>query len=139
MSRRPTPGPWEVSHQPQNPGAFYVWTVRDRDDARCVATVKPTQNPGQTLQDAIDRKHDIGLDEARANAIAIAALPDLLAASSRALQFLADNFSDFDMPDILPALRAAVAKAGTLPDQRRADMDSYFDDGGDRRGAMGEA
>ena len=41
----------------------------------------------------------------------IKAAPDLLAALSLAGKFLADNYADADMPDILPAVRAALAQA----------------------------
>ena len=45
-----------------------------------------------------------------ANARLIAAAPELLAALKRATQFLLDNYKDSDMPDILPACCAALAK-----------------------------
>lgn len=48
----------------------------------------------------------------RDDARLIAAAPDMLAALSLAGKFLADNYVDADMPDILPAVRAALAKAG---------------------------
>lgn len=48
-----------------------------------------------------------------ANARLIAAAPELLAALQRVYDFLDANYADHDMPDILPAVRAAIAKATT--------------------------
>lgn len=41
----------------------------------------------------------------------IAAAPDLLAALQNATRFLEANYTDADMPDILPGCRSAIAKA----------------------------
>jgi hypothetical protein len=54
------------------------------------------------------------MPELRAEALRAAA-PRVTAAAAKALRFLADNFSDADMPDILPELRAAIAAAGVTP------------------------
>jgi len=55
---------------------------------------------------------DLALAECVENARLIAAAPELLVALTRAAEFLAANYTDADMPDILPACRAALAKAG---------------------------
>jgi hypothetical protein len=48
---------------------------------------------------------------AREDAHAFARAPDLVEASQRALDFLDANYSNADMPDILPPLRAALRRA----------------------------
>lgn len=92
-----TPGPWVVdtiagSDKPYifSSGAY-----------RTVAKIIMNASPGSEWK-----------EERNANAALIAAAPDLLAALARATEFLAANYSDADMPDILPACSAALAKAG---------------------------
>jgi hypothetical protein len=93
MTTAHTPGPWHIG---MKPGPMIYGS-----DSSQVADLRG---------DLLDR------GEAQANARLIAAAPDLLAAISRAVEFMRANYSDEDMPDILPAARAAIAKAtGVTP------------------------
>ena len=94
---RHTPGPWQ----------YYEGVVD--------APINGTSPPTVICERISARERGYGtLAERQAIADAdgrlIAAAPDLLAALSLAGKFLADNYVDADMPDILPAVRAALAK-----------------------------
>jgi hypothetical protein len=92
-----TPGPWTAiittdgTHEVTTSDGIYPQTV-----ARMYSTGKLMQS------------------QAPANARLIAAAPELLEALSRVSEFLEANYSTADMPDILPVVRAALAKAGAL-------------------------
>ena len=58
--------------------------------------------------------HNVSVGSTKADAILIAAAPRTHAAASKVLAFLEANYSDADMPDLLPELRAALA-AGVTP------------------------
>jgi len=88
MKAKHTPGPWKVRAKDSG------YSIIGRGVS--VARIERTSATGP---------------EQTANATLIVASPDLLTAAHKALVFLGANYSDSDMPDILPALRAAVAKA----------------------------
>ncbi len=87
MNTKHTPGPWRLAEHPmeiiQNGSAIF------------------------TMCDAIS-----GLPLPTADMRLIAAAPELAEALDRVYQFLYENYKDSDMPDILPMVRAALAKAG---------------------------
>jgi hypothetical protein len=88
MSTQHTPGPWHIG---MKPGPMIYGS-----DSSQVADLRG---------DLLDR------GETQANATLIVAAPELLAALRLAAGFLTANYSDADMPDILPSVRAAIAKA----------------------------
>jgi hypothetical protein len=92
-----TPGPWTAiittdgTHEVTTSDGIYPQTV-----ARMYSTGKLMQSQAPANA-APDRK---------------CAAPDLLAALSRVSEFLEANYGTADMPDILPVVRVALAKAG---------------------------
>ena len=88
MSAAHTPGPWKYMKR---------GLLVKADESAIIARVLFASGKRRT-------------DVDRANARLIAAAPELLAALKRATQFLLDNYKDSDMPDILPACCAALAK-----------------------------
>jgi hypothetical protein len=91
MSTQHTPGPWTYTPHGAGESGCLIRAARQA----IVAEAWPVAADGQQS----------------ANAALIASAPDLLAALRLAAGFLTANYSDADMPDILPSVRAAIAKA----------------------------
>jgi hypothetical protein len=81
-----TPGPWLV-------GDYDKLTILTANRALRIASA------------------DFQTRQCVANAKLIAAAPDLLEALAKATEFLDANYSNADMPDILPACRSALENA----------------------------
>jgi hypothetical protein len=73
-----TPGQWEAEHEQCDPKPF-------PDDPGFFAINAPILNRYGPVADTMNRDHCISPDEDRANAMLIAAAPDLLAALERVL------------------------------------------------------
>jgi hypothetical protein len=82
-----TPGPWQAEHEQCDPKPF-------PDDPGFFAINAPILNRYGPVADTMNRDHCISPDEDRANAMLIAAAPDLLVALHELLSLYRTQFGD---------------------------------------------
>jgi hypothetical protein len=94
-----TPGPWSVStvHFKNADGGWPSFVVKGPDGKSVCNCTSNSTRPGL---------------EIKANGYLVNAAPRMLHALKLAEKFLSANYTEADMPDILPWVRKAIAEAG---------------------------